>query len=145
MASVFDAAVYILEKSGPISAMKLQKLAYYSQAWSLVWEEDELFGEDFEAWANGPVVRGLYECHRGLFKVDVNTFNTHGNSKNLSDDQKDTINKVLGFYGNKTAQWLSNLTHKEAPWKEARGGIEPMASCSTTITKASMAEYYSAL
>lgn len=145
MASVFDAAVYILEKIGPSSAMKLQKLVYYSQAWSLVWEENELFAEDFEAWANGPVARDLYASHRGLFKVNAAHFNAKGSSDNLSEEQRDTIDKVLEFYGDKTAQWLSNLTHREAPWKDARGDIEPMASCSTTITKASIAEYYSAL
>lgn len=30
MANVFDTAKYILEQSGPMSTMKLQKLCYYS-------------------------------------------------------------------------------------------------------------------
>ncbi len=124
--------------------MKLQKLAYYSQAWSLVWDEEELFSEDFEAWANGPVVRSLYNKHRGQFKINADLF-SGGSSANLTQDQKETIDKVLEFYGDKTAQWLSNLTHKESPWKEARGSLEPMENCSEIITKASMAEYYSAL
>ncbi|MCX9472357.1 Panacea domain-containing protein [Vibrio cholerae] len=144
MANIFDVAVYILENIGESSAMKLQKLAYYSQAWSLVWDEEELFSEDFEAWANGPVVRNLYNKHRGMFKVDADVF-PEGDSDNLTADQKDTIDKVLEFYGDKTAQWLSNLTHKESPWKEARGTLEPMDNCSEIITKASIAEYYSAL
>lgn len=37
MATVFDTAKYILEKRGAMSTMKLQKLCYYAQAWSLVW------------------------------------------------------------------------------------------------------------
>ena len=36
MASVFDVAAYILKKTGPSSIMKLHKLTYYAQAWSLV-------------------------------------------------------------------------------------------------------------
>ena len=36
MANVNDVAVYILEKSNTMSTMKLQKLVYYCQAWSLV-------------------------------------------------------------------------------------------------------------
>jgi uncharacterized phage-associated protein len=144
MANVSDVATYILEKIGETSAMKLQKLAYYSQVWSLVWDEEELFSDDFEAWANGPVIRSLYNKHRGMFKVDVTLF-PEGNSENLNSDQKDTVDKVLEFYGDKTAQWLSNLTHKEAPWKDARGDLAPMENCTAIITKASMAEYYSAL
>lgn len=144
MASVFDTAKYILESIGPMTAMKLQKLCYYSQAWSLVWDEEELFSEDFEAWANGPVVKELYDQHRKMFKVDLRTF-SQGDSGNLNDIQKETIDKVLSFYGDKTAQWLSSLTHQEQPWVVARDGFEPMEYCNVVITKASMAEYYSAL
>lgn len=47
MATVFDVAQYILEKTGKISTMKLQKLCYYSQAWALAWTEDPLFLSHF--------------------------------------------------------------------------------------------------
>lgn len=144
MASVIDAAKYILDQTGEITAMKLQKLAYYSQAWALVWDEEEIFEDDFEAWANGPVNKRLYNVHRGMFKVTPALFKD-GNPGKLPDYHRETIDKVLEFYGDKTAQWLSNLTHKEAPWKEAREGYEPMASCTEVISKASMAEYYSSL
>ncbi|HCU23588.1 MAG TPA: hypothetical protein DF383_01115, partial [Deltaproteobacteria bacterium] len=69
MTSVHDVATYILKKTGPITAMKLQKLVYYSQAWSLVWDEKPLFKEKIEAWTNGPVVPALYRLHRGKFEI----------------------------------------------------------------------------
>jgi uncharacterized phage-associated protein len=56
--SVFDVAAYILEKQPkkhPITAWKLQKLIYYCQAWSLVWDEQSIFKEKILAWANGPI------------------------------------------------------------------------------------------
>ena len=56
MATAHDVAAYILQKKGEMTAMKLQKLVYYSQAWSVVWDERPLFHEKIEAWANGPVV-----------------------------------------------------------------------------------------
>jgi uncharacterized phage-associated protein len=59
MASAHDVAAYILSRQGRMTAMKLQKLVYYSQAWSVVWDERPLFPEKIEAWANGPVVRDL--------------------------------------------------------------------------------------
>ncbi|MBC8146611.1 MAG: hypothetical protein H8E98_01335 [Bacteroidetes bacterium] len=37
--SVYDVADYILKQVGYITTMKLQKLVYYCQAWSLVWDE----------------------------------------------------------------------------------------------------------
>ena len=43
MATVHDVAAFILERLGSMTAMKLQKLCYYSHAWHLVWEERPLF------------------------------------------------------------------------------------------------------
>jgi len=64
-----DVAEYILAKQGPMAAMKLQKLVYYSQAWGLVWDSKPLFSDAIEAWANGPVCPDLYDAHRGKFLV----------------------------------------------------------------------------
>jgi uncharacterized phage-associated protein len=36
MATVMDVAQYIIERVKPITAIKLQKLVYYCQAWALV-------------------------------------------------------------------------------------------------------------
>ena len=55
MANVFDVAKYIIEKQGQLTAMKLQKLVYYSQVWTLVWDEEPLFPEVIQAWGKGPV------------------------------------------------------------------------------------------
>ena len=51
--------------------MKLQKLVYYCQAWSLVWDDMPLFESRIEAWANGPVVLDLYYRHRGQYWIDT--------------------------------------------------------------------------
>ncbi len=146
MATAFDVAKYILEKNGEMTAMKLQKLVYYSQAWSLVWDEEPLFEDTIEAWAAGPVIRELYNVHRGKFKVRSDIF-TVGNSDNLSKEQMETIDAVLDFYGDKTAQWLSDLAHMESPWAEARKseGVQDGERSTAEITLATMHEYYSGL
>lgn len=142
MADVLDVAAYILKKSGPMSAMKLQKLAYYSQAWSLVWDERPIFEDRIEAWANGPVSPRLYQVHKGQFTVtDVEG----GKPSRLSRDEKETIEAVLRKYGKKTGHWLSELTHREEPWKAARRGVPNGVRSSATITHAEMAEYYGSL
>jgi uncharacterized phage-associated protein len=68
-----------------------------------------------------------------------------GNVDNLTEDQKETIDAVLQFYGGETAQWLSDLTHMELPWKEARIGIPEGYPCTNEITISSLEEYYSSL
>ncbi len=125
-----------------MTAMKLQKLVYYAQAWSLVWEDRPLFDERIEAWANGPVVPALYERHRGMFRVE------HwpgGDPGKLTEDDKSTVEAVLNFYGDKSSQWLSDLTHSEAPWRDARAALPPGAPSRNEITPAAMAEYYLSL
>lgn len=144
MPTTADVARFIVSELGSISAMKLQKLIYYAQAWNLVWEEEPLFDEDFEAWANGPVLPDIYHRHRGMFLVNESMF-LNGDAENLSESHKHNIRKVLDFYGKQTAQWLSDLTHQESPWKDARDGAAPGAFGSNTITKAAMHEYYSSL
>lgn len=143
--SVMDVAAYILEKqrkTDPITAWKLQKLVYYCQAWSLVWDERPLFKEGIFAWANGPVVKELYKQHKGMFYVKKLP---RGQSKNLASNQKDTIDQVLKAYGDKSAQWLSDLTHLEQPWIIAREGLKPGERGESEISLPSMVEYYSSM
>ncbi len=125
-----------------MTTKKLQKLVYYSQAWSIVWDEKPLFAEEIQAWASGPVVRELYNEHKGVFQIPGLG---KGNTDNLKPEEKETIDAVLQAYGDKSAQWLSDLTHMEKPWNEAREGFDPGDNCEDEITQASLAEYYSSL
>ena len=143
MATAHDVAAYILERSGPMSTMKLQKLVYYSQAWSLVWDEDVLFDDEIQAWANGPVVPSLYNSHRGLYRLGAGAI--PGDSKALTVDQAETVDAVLEYYGGRNSQWLSDLTHREKPWLDARRGLDPGERSTQQITPAAMLEYYSSL
>lgn len=140
MANIFDVAKYILEKRGTMSTMKLQKLCYYAQAWALVWDDEPLLDEEFEAWANGPVCRELFLKTQGRYSVSAED-ETGGNG-DLTEDEKDTIDKVLEHYGEHNAQWLSQLTHMEEPWNNARIGVPAGVGCNRIITKESMALYY---
>ena len=142
MANVFDVAKYILQKQGPMTTMKLQKLVYYCQAWSLVWDSEPLFSEQIQAWACGPVVRDLYDSHRGQYQISALR---KGNPSNLLPVEIETIDAVLNTYGDKTAQWLSDLTHMELPWNEARKDVPIGLNCENEITPASLEEYYSSL
>ena len=140
--SVFDVAAFILEKTGTISTIKLQKLVYYCQAWSLVWDEKPLFNERIEAWVNGPVVPDLFAFHRGLFLISSIPIGVPGH---LSKIQRETINAVINFYGKKTGQELVEISHLEAPWKLARNGMDRDERGNAEISLESMAEYYTSI
>ncbi|MGJ0580403.1 Panacea domain-containing protein [Xenorhabdus bovienii] len=122
MPTCFDVANYFLacsnEESGDtISNLKLQKLVYYAQGFSLVLLEKPLFEEPIEAWMHGPVVPAIYRKYRKHgnqalpipARLDLATF---------SDDEKDLLDEVYSVFGQFSAWKLRNMTHEEAPWKD---------------------------
>lgn len=143
MASVFDVAKYILHEIGTVTTWKLQKLVYYCQAWSLVWDDEPLFEEDFQAWANGPVCPELFRKHSGMYRVREEDI--EGDIDGFTQSQRETMDAVLEHYGDKEPYWLRELTHEEDPWKEARGNCGPGEKCTNTISKSSMQMYYASL
>jgi uncharacterized phage-associated protein len=142
MANVFDVAQYILGRCGEMTAMKLQKLVYYAQAWHIAWTDDTLFDEKIEAWADGPVCPDLFKLHRREFRISKLS---KGVAMRLTDRERKTIDKVIKVYGDKSPQWLSDLTHLEAPWRDAREGLSPRARSDAEITPRAMGRYYSSL
>ncbi len=146
MANVFNVARYILNKLGPISTWKLQKLCYYSQAWSLAWTGQPLFQEDFEAWSNGPVCYELFRAHKGRFIVSLEDISERfENSPPLTSEQENTIDSVLNDYGNMEPYELREQTHEESPWKEAWGDLPFGSKCQNVISKAAIGAYYGSL
>ena len=118
MAHVLDVAAYILAKQGSMTAMKLQKLCYYSYGCHLAWEGRPLFPEPFQAWANGPVSPALYREHRGRLTLEPGDI--PGDPAALDNGERDSVDLVLEVYGDFTAHQLSQMTHNEAPWVKAR-------------------------
>ena len=146
MANVFDVAEYVLSKLGGTTTMKLQKLVYYCQAWSLAWDGVPLFQEEFQAWMNGPVCNELYQAHKGVFEVGSGFFEVFTSDEpGFSEDNYDSMNAIIKDYGDKPPYWLSELTHMETPWRLARNGLTVGEHSSNIISKESMQMYYEGL
>jgi probable addiction module antidote protein len=142
-ASVLDVAQYavvLLPRNS--TYMKLQKIVYYSQVESLVHYNRPLFKEKIEAWAAGPVVRELFETHKGFrYSGDKSI----GQAGNLSMEQKSCVDWAIEKYGKLDGDTLSHLTHLEDPWKNARKGLTENARSDREITTEAMLTYYSNL
>lgn len=145
VAMIKDVAAYILRAHGPMTAMKLQKLCYFSYAYHLAWEDRRLFPQRFEAWANGPVSPTLYACHRGRFQLSAGDI--EGDPAALSHVEAESVDLVLEGLGDLTAHQLSAQTHAEGPWVSARSRarVAPMARSSEELTDEEVAEYFQAL
>jgi uncharacterized phage-associated protein len=127
-----------MERNGPMSALKLQKLSFYCQAWHLAWYEEPLFSETIQAWVDGPVIRALWNRHAGRHRLT----RWQGDASALINEQTRTIELVSRFYGPIPANELSRLTHFEEPWKLSRSGLGPKQSGNCEITPESMQRYY---
>lgn len=128
------------EKGKKINHLKLQKLLYYIQAWHLVYTEEPLIEEDFEAWLHGPVNRNVWNYYK-KFSIMLDELPCEKNINiNLTEEQEQIIDDVLDEYGTKSGYYLECLTHVEDPWKDARTKGE-----NTIICKEKMEEYYSKL
>ncbi|WP_285646590.1 Panacea domain-containing protein [Lentzea sp. NBRC 102530] len=139
MAKVHDVAAALLAEVGPVTTMKLQKLVYYSQAWHLVFHDTVLFGDAIEAWPQGPVTPSLYDKHRRQRQV---TQWPYGDKSVLTAAEKQTVRWVAEKYGSFSAESLSQMTHMEAPWRIARGLLDPDERCTTPIDRQQMKHFY---
>ena len=145
MRTVVDIAAYILDEYGPMTTMKLQKLAFYSQAHCLANYGKCLFQEDFQAWVNGPVAPELYREHRGKFLIHPgelsDAIRTHDPlPAQVQEEVRAACSKLATLTGNQ----LSAMTHREDPWKQARQGYGSSDHCEEIITKESIRAFYTA-
>jgi uncharacterized phage-associated protein len=116
-------AEYFLAKTNEevgdqISNLKLQKLCYYAQGLALAARRQAFFESRIEAWAHGPVVPVLYQLYRDH---GANGIPAPGDFKLESYDAADRmiLDDVYDYYGQYSAWRLREMTHLEAPWKDA--------------------------
>jgi uncharacterized phage-associated protein len=147
---------YLNQKGDSVSPKKLQKLLYYIEAWHLVHIGTPLIDEEFQAWVHGPVLPSLYHKLKefGFNNLEVVAEELDSpdaevdaikKRNKLSEDQIELIYSVLDKYGGLSSFQLEMLSHKEAPWLEARGDAKPHESCRNIISKKRMKEFYSGL
>jgi uncharacterized phage-associated protein len=132
MDSVLDVANYILKisKEDPedgeyelISHMKLQKLIYYCQGFSLALFDEPLFPEPIEAWPHGPVCPRLYHELKYCGSAPVSVIMPDAGVR-LEPEKRQLIADVYWKYGQYAAWKLRKMTHDEVPWKETiQGGV----------------------
>jgi uncharacterized phage-associated protein len=122
-----------------ITHLKLQKLVYYAQAWSLALLGRPLFDEDVQAWTHGPVVPSVWH-HLKDHRWDALPPAAH--AVELDPETEELLRDVMDTYGEHSAKALEDLTHSEEPWIRARGGLPIEARSAAVIPKAHMRRFY---
>jgi uncharacterized phage-associated protein len=129
------------ERGIEITNLKLQKLLYYAQAWNLVFTGDLLFSNAIEAWVHGPVVPSVFRKFKGYRWSAIDCAVSPVTDSRVTAH----INAVLDTYGSIQATRLESLTHREEPWKAARGDRPVDEPCNALIDTNVMREFYSSL
>ncbi len=63
---VCDYVITKMEGAGKtLSVLKLQRLLYFAQGWHLAYFGDPFFEGRFQAWAQGPINREIYDRFAG--------------------------------------------------------------------------------
>ncbi len=129
------------EHGDPVSNLKLQKLLYYAQAWSLALYDTPLFEERIEAWVHGPVVPVAYGLYKGWAWQPI-CENIDLLSLETPDKVVSHLNEIIDNYGGMSAYELEKLTHSEMPWQNARKGIPLDQPSNEVILHDDMRSFY---
>ena len=123
MERIIDVARYIFREyeklsSTPIDEMMLHKLLYFAQRESFAITGAPMFEENFEGWKYGPVSRVVRHCY---MKGGLND----SEGDDISPENAYIAKNVLLQYGVYESWKLSELSHKELSWRNARRGLSP--------------------
>lgn len=138
MTTAMDVAAYIRAKHGSAipSSRRLQKLLYFSQAWTLAWTGKPLFDSDFEAWPDGPVEREVWKNQR--------YYSIPAYSGQLVPAESEAIDAIVAVYWSCTDRELVDLSHEDV-WREARGALPPQAAGRSNLKRESIRRHYLSL
>jgi uncharacterized phage-associated protein len=127
-----------------LTHLRLQKLLYYAQGWSLAMRDQAVFDEEIQAWAHGPVVRKVYPAFASYGNTPIDPEKIQ-EADDISLDESVFLISLWESYKGYSASSLREMTHREPPWRNARGSCGPADKCETEITKEAMKEYFSEL
>lgn len=109
-----------------ITNLKLQKLLYYVQAFSLLLFSQKAFDAKIFAWPYGPVVEEIYKEYKSGRADYIPSIE---NCVKVPDAIQLLIDEVILNYGGMEANKLISFTHEEEPWKNTALNSEITDEC----------------
>lgn len=140
---IYQIADWFLEHSSeeePVTHPALQKLLYFSQGWSYIINQKELFDEDCEAWENGAVYLDVYQKFNSFKYEALPVIKT---KSRLHEQEMRVLSYVKKYYLDVySVKSLEKICHLEAPYISARKGYEKEEKCKKHIDKRIICDYY---
>ncbi len=120
MDKIIDVAAYVIKKYKELTGetldeMKLHKLLYFTQREAFAVIGRQAFEGVFEGWKYGPVCR---EVRSNYYDGEIVI-----PTSEISDEIQYIVNNVILEYGSLASWKLSQLSHKDSSWINARHGL----------------------
>lgn len=139
---------YLLCRCADITPLALQKLLYYAQAFFHALFGKDLFTDDCQAWAHGPVYPDIYYQYREYgydpIAAPVDILSSEQES-GLSAEETNFLDTIINVFGSYSGKTLSSFTHAEKPWLVSRGSLKPDDRCTNTIKRDLINSYFDAV
>lgn len=107
------------EESELISNLKLQKLMYYAQGYSLAQSGQPLFDAPIHAWDHGPVVEEIYQTYKRFGRNALPCPDSLPMHRYPEPDRQ-IMDDVFANFGQFSAWKLRDMTHKEPVWQNTK-------------------------
>lgn len=122
MKTAYEVAQFFLHhayngEKDQISHLKLQKLLYYAQGYSLTFLDKPIFDEPIECWQHGPVIKTIYHAYKHYGEKPIPPAMV--NIEVFSNEEVIVLNYVVNEYMQYSAWELRNMTRYGGPWRLA--------------------------
>lgn len=108
---------YSIKISKPVDNMKIQKLLYYIQAYTLKHYNRPLFNEKILAYQYGPLVKEAYDIYKMNVGADIYYVHNRDKLKELDGFAYDIVTNIIEKYKDVSSWKIAMQTHEEDPWK----------------------------
>lgn len=134
-------ANYLLDiadtKNRALTQAALLKILYFCHGWYLVWKDERLSANEFEAWEYGPVVRVVRDAFKNYGKqpitsraqrLNIKTGMTEAIANTMDEADLVFIEKIYEYYCRFSTSDLIEMTHeKGSPWDKLWNSPDPVA------------------
>lgn len=117
-----------------VTPLKLQKLLYYCQGYSLALTGKPMFEDEIEAWNLGPVVKEIYHEYR-KYSGGIIPYSSIKACDKPNETVSSIINLVLQDKGQYDGKTLARATHRERPYIESFKGAYTNAEIPVELLK----------
>ena len=124
-----------------VTPLKLQKLLYYVQGYSLALTGKPAFPDKIEAWKYGPVVDSVYQEYK-KYNRGIIPYEEISNEEIYDETLREIVRLVLLDRNCYSGEVLARATHKEAPWRNSYRGSYGGVYMNDEISERAIKDYF---